>query len=259
MANPQAENGHLDIANELAEALARTYLSPTESRVLWAVLRKTYGWEKKTDRISFTQFEKATGMNRRHVFDALNSLIARRIITRSGEGQQLFYGLQKDYERWQPLPAGATARHGNLALKAKPLPVEVTEQTVTRKGNTSLPAEATESLPVEAKTIDNTNTYLKKESIGAQNIKLFQSTEVLEYIEKLKPQFPGLNFDLEMQGCRTYWSEDKRKLQRPKSAVLRWMKNAQRYKQGKSKFSHSRVLDLPKVEQLKQGWNGGKG
>jgi len=34
MASPQKENGHIDIANEIAEALAKTKLSPDEWRIL---------------------------------------------------------------------------------------------------------------------------------------------------------------------------------------------------------------------------------
>lgn len=47
MANPQRENGHVDIANELVEALAKMQLSGYESRVIWALWRKTWGWVKK--------------------------------------------------------------------------------------------------------------------------------------------------------------------------------------------------------------------
>jgi len=60
MASPQIEHGHLDLANELVEALARTQLNGYESRILWAVWRKTYAWHKKEDWISFSQFKELT-------------------------------------------------------------------------------------------------------------------------------------------------------------------------------------------------------
>ena len=43
MANPQSENGHIDIANEIGEALSRINFSAYESRILWVIWRKTYG------------------------------------------------------------------------------------------------------------------------------------------------------------------------------------------------------------------------
>lgn len=158
MANPQAEDGHVDISNELVEALAKIYLNPSESRVLWAILRKTYGWHKKYDRISYTQFENLTGMNRRHIYDALKSLIQRKIVTRRGNNYQLEYGIQKNYECWQKLPVGATNRLKNLPSS----PVEATKEIVTRRGNTPLPVEATKSLPIEANTKEKKETIQKK-------------------------------------------------------------------------------------------------
>ena len=58
MANPQAENGYTPIANEIVEALYRVNLSAYESRVLWYLCRKIYGWSKKTDWIALSQFSK---------------------------------------------------------------------------------------------------------------------------------------------------------------------------------------------------------
>jgi phage replication O-like protein O len=52
MANPQVENGFFRIANELAMAMSRVRLTGHENQVLWVIFRKTYGFNKKTDRIS---------------------------------------------------------------------------------------------------------------------------------------------------------------------------------------------------------------
>jgi phage replication O-like protein O len=70
MATPQLEDGRTEIANELLEAIIYTHFSPTEHAVLWAIVRKTYGWHKKIDRISFTQLEGLTRINRRHIAPA---------------------------------------------------------------------------------------------------------------------------------------------------------------------------------------------
>ena len=76
MANPQCENGHVDIANEIVEALARYRLSGEEWQVLLVVLRKTYGFHKKEDEIPLSQFEKMTGMYRANVVRAIKKLVA---------------------------------------------------------------------------------------------------------------------------------------------------------------------------------------
>lgn len=113
MASPQVENGHIRIANELGEALAKVNLSPYESRVLWVIIRHTYGWTKKFDRISYSQFEDATGLKRRHLSRALNNLLQRNIISRRGNGYKIYYGLQKNYESWRApsLPVKVTIEH----------------------------------------------------------------------------------------------------------------------------------------------------
>jgi len=58
MASPQKENGFVPIASELVEHFAKVNLSAYEWRTLWVVWRKTWGWQKKQDKISITQFQK---------------------------------------------------------------------------------------------------------------------------------------------------------------------------------------------------------
>jgi len=50
-----------------------------------------------------------------------------------------------------------------------------------------------------------------------------------EYAEELRDRFPYLDFDLELEKFQLYWSEGSRKLKRPKSALLNWMKKAERW------------------------------
>ena len=102
MASPQTEDGFTRIANELVEALARTELSPNESRILWVIIRKTYGWKKKADQISLSNFQDLTGLWRASVCRSLESLESRKIINvfRSGISKINTYEIQKNYELW---------------------------------------------------------------------------------------------------------------------------------------------------------------
>ncbi len=114
MAKPQLEKGFTRIANEILEALSRVNLSPYESRVFWFVVRRTYGFNKKTDRISLSQFEAGTGVKERHVVRAIKSLARKRMIVTHKDGpQSVRYGIQKDYETWlKPLPLQGVPREG---------------------------------------------------------------------------------------------------------------------------------------------------
>lgn len=134
MANPQAENGHVDIANEIVEALAKTYLSSYESQILWAIFRKTYGWHKKEDWITGTQLSEMTDIVKSHISRTLKKLIKRNIIIKNGKK----LSFQKDYDKWERLPKQVTNK--KLPIQDKRLPKQVTKvtqigQEVTQIGN----------------------------------------------------------------------------------------------------------------------------
>ena len=97
MANPQKENGYTPIASEILEHLVKLPLSAAELRVLLWVFRKTYGWNKKEDLISLTQFEQATKMSRPTVVRALKNLVIRGILVKT---PKLAYMVEKDWEKW---------------------------------------------------------------------------------------------------------------------------------------------------------------
>ena len=108
MANPQLENGYTRIANELYEAIIRAKLPVYESTCLHFVVRMTYGFQKKADKISFTQFERGTNIDRRAIARALKNLQRRKILIVTVAGQYRIYGIQKNYDLWQPLTLRST-------------------------------------------------------------------------------------------------------------------------------------------------------
>ena len=116
MANPQKENGSLPVANELAEAFAHLQISGNQWRIVWVILRQTYGWNKKTDKISMTQFQQKSGLKRRHIFRALKDLTDRKIVTKNYTTFITTYGINKDYSQWQLSPKKAYAQSGNKTV-----------------------------------------------------------------------------------------------------------------------------------------------
>lgn len=168
--NPQVENGHIKIANELGEALSKINLSPYESRILWAILRKTYGWNKKSDWISLSQFMEITQLSKPHIIRAIKKLIKKNIIAQIGNGKGKEYSINKHYQKWKLLPK---------------------EAIVAQIGNASLPKQA----PTKA-TTTNTNKreriYKKEKIIFNPEIELFENiTE--EKIEKWSKAYPGID------------------------------------------------------------------
>lgn len=99
----QVENGNFArIHNEILERLARTDLNGSELRCLLLLLRKTYGYQKKQDEISYSQFADGTGLDRRNVLRSLEKLVNRRIITRqeNGNNRPQTWGFNKYFEQW---------------------------------------------------------------------------------------------------------------------------------------------------------------
>jgi len=81
---PQTEDGYTQIANELLDALTRTRVPGEERQMFDFILRKTYGFNKKMDMISLSQFVTTTGVKRQNVHSSLKSLFIKRIVKRQG-------------------------------------------------------------------------------------------------------------------------------------------------------------------------------
>jgi phage replication O-like protein O len=96
MANPQKENGYTAIANEIMEILAQTPIRSEVRRIIDFVLRKTYGFNKKTDKISISQFEAGTKMKHSNICKALAEAVVKRLLLKTAEG----FAFNKNFKEW---------------------------------------------------------------------------------------------------------------------------------------------------------------
>ncbi len=103
MASPQRENGYTAIANELLEALARIRIPGESRQVLDVLFRKTYGYQKKQDAVSLSQFAVMTGLKRPNVVRALNKLVDMGIVIKKDTTHTTIYRVDKDFDHWKPL------------------------------------------------------------------------------------------------------------------------------------------------------------
>lgn len=102
MANPKLEDGFTQISNEILVALSFMSLSPNESRLLHCIIRQTYGWHKKEDWISQSQFTEKTGIIRQNVWRALEGLKRKKMVVIGSDYKKYpTYGFQKDYDKWK--------------------------------------------------------------------------------------------------------------------------------------------------------------
>lgn len=105
MANPQIEDGHTKIANEIMDALCKIRIPGEERQVLDCILRKTYGWKKTEDAISLSQFVEMTGIKKPNISRAIDGLLSKKIIIviEKDNAVAKVYRFNKDFEQWKPL------------------------------------------------------------------------------------------------------------------------------------------------------------
>ncbi len=169
MASPQKENGHIDIANELVEQFYKINLSAYEWRILWYILRKTYGWNKKMDYLAISPISKDTGISRQHVFRTKHKLLTKKIIIEKG-GK---LGLNKDYDQWENV-----ASIGYVA----PIGYEPKQATsVAQTGYKAQPKQATKRslnrLTTNTKNTKNTNIQIPTEERSLDRLQISPTVE----------------------------------------------------------------------------------
>ena len=123
---PQLGNGFMQIATEIQDALCKVRIPGEARQVLDVVLRKTYGFHKKEDRIALSQFVKATNLKNSTVCRAIQKLRAMNlIIVTKKETDDNYYSFNKKHKEWRPLPKKIT------------LPKKIIN--ITQKDNPALP------------------------------------------------------------------------------------------------------------------------
>ena len=141
---PQKENGFTPIANEIMEALMKVNLSAYESRVLWFLFRKTYGWSKKTDWITLSQFSDCIGLDRRLIHRAIKGLSSKKmIVIYKDDTFKIRYGFQKDYKKWKLSSKKMTVINRDERVSSKemtglssiqiPTKESITKETIQKK------------------------------------------------------------------------------------------------------------------------------
>lgn len=104
MSNPQLEDGYLKLANEIVKKFANYRIPGEEWQILWTIFNKTYGWNKKTDRISLSQFQEYTGLKKPNIIRAIKNLLSKKIIIIKNDNEIIKeYGFNKDFSQWKLL------------------------------------------------------------------------------------------------------------------------------------------------------------
>lgn len=126
------EDGYTRIANELLEAVMLAGMTQHQLLVFMAVMRKTYGFNKKVDWVSNEQLSQLTGMLPHKCSAAKSALVKRNILTQEGR----LTGINKELNEW----------------KNEPYPKKV---NLPKSGKKCLPESGNGSYPNRVTTKDN--------------------------------------------------------------------------------------------------------
>lgn len=94
------ENGYCKIANELLESICQLDISGTQFQLLMSIIRCTYGYNKKSDRVTNTYLAELTGISLSAVKDGLLKLAERNIIAVEKAGIMKLVSVNKTVSDW---------------------------------------------------------------------------------------------------------------------------------------------------------------
>ncbi|MEA4700452.1 replication protein [Klebsiella pneumoniae] len=144
------DDGFTRIANELLEAVMHAGLSQHQLLVFMAVMRKTYGFNKKSDWVSNEQISVLTGILPHKCSAAKSALVKRGILTQTGR----VIGINKAVSEWSSLPIKGTEKKPYL-----------NKVTLPESGKKSLPDSGNAYYPNQVNTKDK-HTKDNKDNIN---------------------------------------------------------------------------------------------
>lgn len=169
----RVEDGYTKLANELYEELIGANLTKNQAKVAHAICRKTYGFNKKTDRISDSQLAELTRLPRQKVNKAKNELIAMKVIVKVG----MAIGPNKNLTEWD-IPEC----HQNGVIVTKTVTKSVTKSVTAlspKQGHTK------ETITKEKKESKNTMSEEVRSANEKSNSEPTKPDPFLEPFEKI--------------------------------------------------------------------------
>ncbi|END6383441.1 replication protein, partial [Escherichia coli] len=179
------DDGYTRIANELLEAVMLAGLTQHQLLVFLAVMRKTYGFNKRLDWVSNEQLSELTGILPHKCSAAKSVLVKRGILIQSGRN----IGINNVVSEWSTLPE--SGKKNKVYLKEVNLP---------ESGKKSLPKSGKGVYPNQVNT---------KDKLTKDNIKPFSSENSGESSDQPENDLPVVKPDAAIQsGSKWGTAED---------------------------------------------------
>lgn len=165
------EDGFMRVANEITDSLLMADLTVRQLKVMLAIMRKTYGFNKPMDRLTNTQIAAMTGIHHTHVCAAKRQLIERKFLIADG----VKIGVNKVVSQWISQDSLTLAKTANKTLAKsangyKPSQLN-TKDNIQKTINTNTPLPPSRlaksqngaDIPDKGRFLSNINVYSKGE------------------------------------------------------------------------------------------------
>lgn len=179
MADVQPEHGYTKIAHEILEAVQHFQFTQNQFKVLIALWRNTYGWNRKECEFSLSFIEKATNLERKRASATLQSLIEANVIIEIEKGsasKTKIVSFNKDYDKWSVKPyksSGVSTTSGHTATSG-----ELTTTTSGHDATATSGHGATQKRYI--KEIINIKEDEEESHLMNRILELLQKSEILE-------------------------------------------------------------------------------
>ena len=117
----QIENGNYTrIVNKVIDELVKACLLGSELAICLFVIRKTYGFNKISDKISLTQFENATNLSRPTIVKSLKSLVKGCLLVKLKDEKGISrWKFNKYYTNWCLVNRGLLVKSNRSTSKVE--------------------------------------------------------------------------------------------------------------------------------------------
>lgn len=132
MPKAQLENGYVRIANELLEAICKAGLNGVQTSILLVIIRYTYGYNRKTVKVSASFIANAiNSKNRSNIAKELRKLIDYKIIdvVSSEPYKPKEYSVNKNYNEWKTTQKN-NSECGTIVVQGSDVPLWHNSSTV---------------------------------------------------------------------------------------------------------------------------------
>lgn len=229
----QLENGNYTrIVNKVLDELVKIPLLGVELSICIFVIRKTWGYSKKSDQISISQFEKGVNRSRPTIVKALKNLqlvnILQLVKVGSSKIQSSEWKFNKKYKEWafntKLVNIPELVKYNDPTSKEKLSQLvktpkhtkDNTKDNIQKKGRVNSPNTQNEVVKVERTPAILTKTFFK----GVQDLRRSQAEKIpveseegkitQKFLKELQEKYPEAPKNViwgEIQKFERYWTE----------------------------------------------------